>query len=52
MLIRQTLKNMEARNFEQSQYIAIAAHEFRTPLTSIGLAADILQNFWRSTPTR
>ncbi|NJM28274.1 MAG: hybrid sensor histidine kinase/response regulator, partial [Pseudanabaena sp. RU_4_16] len=45
LLIRQTLKNMEARNFEQSQYIAIAAHEFRTPLTSIGLAADILQNF-------
>jgi signal transduction histidine kinase len=45
LLIRQALKNSEARNFEQSQYIAIAAHEFRTPLTSIGLAADILQNF-------
>lgn len=45
LLIRQTLESMEARNFEQSQYIAIAAHEFRTPLTSIGLAADILQNF-------
>jgi signal transduction histidine kinase len=45
LLIRQALKNSEARNLEQSQYIAIAAHEFRNPLTSIGLAADILQNF-------
>jgi signal transduction histidine kinase len=43
--LRQALENMEARIFEQSQYIAIAAHEFRTPLTNIGLAADILQNF-------
>jgi signal transduction histidine kinase len=50
LLIRQALENMEARNLEQSQYIAIAAHEFRTPLTNIGLAADILQNFGDQLP--
>jgi signal transduction histidine kinase len=50
LLIRQALENMEARNLEQSQYIAIAAHEFRTPLTNIGLSADILQNFGDQLP--
>jgi signal transduction histidine kinase len=50
LLIRQALENMEARNIEQSQYIAVAAHEFRTPLTNIGLAADILQNFGDQLP--
>jgi signal transduction histidine kinase len=48
--IRQALESMEARNLEQSQYIAIAAHEFRTPLTNIGLAVDILQNFGDQLP--
>ncbi len=50
LLIRQTLENMEARNIAQSQYMAIAAHEFRTPLTNIGLAAEILQNFGDQLP--
>lgn len=50
LLIRQNLENMKTLNLEQSQYIAIAAHEFRTPLTNIGLAADILQNLGDQLP--
>jgi signal transduction histidine kinase len=45
MSIQASLERLRAKNLEESQFIAAIAHEFRTPLTSISLAAEVLQDF-------
>lgn len=43
--IKQSLKREKELSEMKSQFISVASHEFRTPMSAIAFSADLLQNF-------